>query len=144
MRKTLSVSLLILALGVSAAWADAPAMPRMFANARFVYVTSYSGGEFNPNILPEDRDAIARVESGLQKWGKLTLVLHPEQADIVLAVQSRGSEDVLAVYDAHGSFAGSRLDQTYLWRVMSRGGLQKGEMPLFAQFEQAFSKIANQ
>jgi hypothetical protein len=30
----------------------------------------------------------------------------------------------------------------YLWRVMSRGGLQKGEVPLMSQFENAWSKIA--
>jgi hypothetical protein len=144
MKNIFAISLIVLALGISAVCAEAPAMPRIFANARFVYVTSYDGGELNPNILPEDRDAIARVESGIQKWGKLTLVLRPEQADIILAVESRGSEDVLAAYDAHRSFAGSRPDQTYLWRVMSRSGLQKGEMPLFTEFEQAFAKIANQ
>jgi hypothetical protein len=31
----------------------------------------------------------------------------------------------------------------YLWRVMGRGGLQKGETPLISQFQQAFEKIAN-
>jgi predicted Zn-dependent protease len=107
-----------------------------------VYVTSYDGGQFNPNILPEDRAAISRVEDAIQKWGKLIVVYRAEQADIVLAVQSRPSEDVLAVYDAHARGAGSPPSQTYLWRVMGRGGLQTGEMPLFSQFQKAWNEIA--
>jgi hypothetical protein len=123
-------------VGSAMAAKDAPAMPGILANARFVYVTSYDGGQFNPNILPDDRDAISRVQDSIQKWGKLTLVYRPEDADIVLAVQSRPSEDILAVYDAHST------SETYLWRVMGRSGLQKGETPLATQFQKAFEKIA--
>jgi hypothetical protein len=133
-----AVMVLCLVLAGSAfASKDAPAMPRIFANARFVYVAAYDGDQFDPNLLPEDRAAISRVQDSIQKWGKLTLVYRPQDADIIIAVQSRPSEDVLAVYDA------DRFPQTYLWRVMGRGGLQKGETPLIAQFERAFEKIAN-
>jgi hypothetical protein len=127
----------------AAATGDAPKMPRVLANARFVYVTSYDGGQFNPEILPEDRAAIDRVQTAIQKWGKLTLVYRPQEADVILAVQSRSSEDVLAVYQAHGGDEQSGPSQTFLWRVMGRGGLQKGEMPFFSQFETAWDKIAN-
>jgi hypothetical protein len=123
--------------GAAVAAKDTPAMPKIFANARFVYVTAYDGDQYNPSLLPEDRAAIARVQDTLQKWGKLTLVYRPEDADMVVAVQSRGSEDVLAVYDGHST------SDTYLWRVMGRGGLQKGETPLVTQFQNAFEKIAN-
>jgi hypothetical protein len=99
-----------------------------------VYVTSYDGDQFNPNLLPEDRNAISAVQDEIQKWKKLILVYKPYDADIILRVQSRPSEDVLAVYDAHQD-----SDQ-YLWRVMGRSGLQKGETPLLTQFEQAFEK----
>lgn len=137
-----AVALLSMAMSIAAAWAEnAPEMPRIFANARFVYVTAYDGGQFNPNLLPEDREAIARVQDAIQKWGKLTVVYRPQDADMIIAVQSRPSEDVMAVYDAHGEGAGSRPSQTYLWRVMGRSGLQKGEMPLVSQFEKAFDKI---
>jgi hypothetical protein len=137
------ISLAILAMSVPAmAAAPAPEMPRILANARFVYVTSYDGGQFNPEILPEDRDVVSRVEAGIHKWGKLTLVYRLSEADVIVAVQNRPSEDVLAVYDAHHGFAGSAPSQTYLWRVSARGGLHKGEMPLLSQFEQAWDKIA--
>ena len=38
--------------------ANAPAFPGTLANARYVYVASYDGDQFNPNLLPEDRKAI--------------------------------------------------------------------------------------
>jgi hypothetical protein len=159
-KSTLATALFILALSLAlsalsaantvdtrAAAAKAPQnippMPRIFANARFVYVTAYDGGQFDPNLLPEDRGAIARVQDAVQKWGKLIVVYRPEQADMILAVQSRPSEDVLAVYDAHQGDAASRPSQMFLWRVMARGGLQKGEVPLFAGFEEAFDRIVN-
>ncbi|MFZ0798194.1 MAG: hypothetical protein WB781_13790 [Candidatus Sulfotelmatobacter sp.] len=136
------ISLALATLSTVATAGNVPPMPSTLANARFVYVTAYDGDQFNPQLLAEDRDAIARVQDAIQKWGKLTLVYRPQEADIILAVQSRPSEDVLAVYDAHSGDWGSRPSQAYLWRVMGRGGLQKSEVPLFSQFEKAWDKIA--
>jgi hypothetical protein len=113
-----------------------PPFPGTLLNSRFVYVTSYDGDQFNPNLFPEDRQAIGTVQDAMQKWGKFTLVYEPHQADIVLMVMSRPSEDVLAVYDAHGWPANS----TYLWRMMGRNGLQQGEAPLLTDLEQAFDQ----
>jgi len=140
---TLALSLAMATLSAVAAAENAPQLPRTLANARFVYVTAYDGDQFNPQLLPEDRDAIARVQDAIQKWGKLIVVYRPQDADIILAVESRPSEDVLAVYDAHSGDANSGPSQTYLWRVMGRGGLQKSEMPLLSQFEKAWEKITN-
>jgi hypothetical protein len=114
---------------------DTPPFPGTLVNARFVYVTSYDGDQFDINLLPDDRHAIAAVEDQLQKWGKLTLVYEPGKADIVLVVMSRPSEDVLAVYDAHGW-----PSNQYLWRMMGRAGLQSGETPLLTNLEKAFEK----
>ena len=127
--------------GAARAVGNSPQLPRTLANARFVYVAAYDGDQFDPELLPEDRAAIGRVEDAIQKWGKLTVVYRAQDADIILMVQSRPSEDVLAVYDAHSGDLRSGPSQTYLWRVMGRGGLQKSEIPLFSQFEQAWDKI---
>jgi len=138
--------LLILALatwGIATASENIPQLPRTLANARFIYVAAYDGDQFDFRLLPEDRTAIARVQEAIQKWGKLTLVYRRQDADIILMVQSRPSEDVLAVYDAHSGDAHSEPSQNYLWRVMGRGGLQKSEIPLFSQFEKAWDKITN-
>lgn len=106
--------------------------PNTIRNARYVYVVAYDGDQFDPNLLPEDRDAIVAVENAIQKWGKLTLVYRPDEADVILRVQSRPSEDVLAVYDARSSSA------QYLWRAMGARGLQPGETPLLTKFEKGF------
>src|SRR5437016_13943778 len=115
--------------------ANVPAFPGTLANARYVYVASYDGDQFNRNLLPEDREAISAVQDSIQKWGKLTLVYRPFDADIIILVTSRPSEDLMAVYDAHHSSG------NFLWRVMGRDGLQSGETPLVTQFEKGFESV---
>jgi hypothetical protein len=114
--------------------AKVPAFPGTLANARYVYVTSYDGDQFDPNLFFEDRNAINVVQNAIQNWGKLIIVYQPSQADIIIRVTSRPSEDLLAVYDGHehGNF---------LWRVMGRDGLQSGETPLVSQFEKGFEGV---
>ena len=105
--------------------------PKTLMSARFVYVTSYDGNAFSAYPLPEDRQAIATVQNAIWQWGRYIIVDYPQDADIILAVQSRPSEDVLAVYDAH------IFGTAYLWRAMGRNGLQTGEAPLMTQLQQS-------
>ena len=105
--------------------------PKTLMCARFVYVTSYDGNAFSAYPLPEDRQAIATVQNAISQWGRYIIVDYPQDADIILAVQSRPSEDVLAVYDAH------IFGTAYLWRAMGHNGLQKGEAPLMTQLQQS-------
>ena len=112
-----------------------PAFPGTLVNARYVYVTSYDGDQFNPDLLPEDRQAIGTVQDAMQKWGKFVVVYEPREADIVLMVTSRPTEDILAVYDAHGW-----PDNQYLWRMMGRSGLQPNESPLVTNLEKSFER----
>src|SRR5712692_11679990 len=136
MKRILGILCLLQFMTVAAAASTKiPALPKTLVNARYVYVTSYDGDQFDPNLLPEDRQAISSVQDAIQKWGKFTLVYQPHQADIVLMVTSRPSEDILAVYDAHGWPS----DQ-YLWRMMGRSGLQPSEAPLVTNLEKAFDK----
>ena len=121
-------AILIVVAAISAAAAGpttpkAPAFPGTLANARYVYVASYDGDQFDPNLLPEDRKAISAVQSAIQNWGKLMIVYRP-------------SEDLVAVYDAHLGTSGN-----FLWRVMGRDGLEAGETPLVTQFEQGFESV---
>ena len=138
MKRILGILCLLLFMtAAAAASTKVPALPKTLANARYVYVTSYDGDQFNPNLLPEDRDAIAAVQDAMQKSGKFVIVYRPREADMVLMVQSRPSEDVLAVYDAQGW-----PRNNYLWRVMGRSGLQQNETPLVSQFEKAFEEAS--
>ena len=115
--------------------AKVPAFPGILANARYVYIASYNGDQFDPNLLPEDRDAIGAVQNAIQQWGKLIIVYRPSEADIIILVMSRPSEDVMAVYDAPWPSG------NFLWRVMGRDGLQSGETPLVTQFEKGFESV---
>ena len=141
-RFSLIGAILIVVAAISAAaapnptTANVPAFPGTLANARYVYVASYDGDQFNPNLLPEDQNAIGAVQDAIQNWGKLTLVYQPSQADIIILVTSRPSEDVMAVYDGRQGPNGN-----YLWRVMGRDGLASGETPLVTQFEKGFDSV---
>ena len=113
---------------------NVPAFPGTLVNARYVYITSYDGDQFDPNVLPEDRHAIATVQNAMEKWGKFIIVYEPRQADIVMMVMSRPFEDGLAIYDARGWPGNGQ----YLWRMMGRDGLQASEAPLVTNLEKAF------
>lgn len=145
MRKILGlVCLLLLIPGIALAAPQAQAtgaqpFPKTLINARYVYVTSYDGDQFNPNLLAEDRQAISAVQNAIQQWGRYIVVYRPADADMILVVQSRGSEDVLAVYDARGPHA---MASPYLWRAMGREGLQAGETPLVTQLRQAVEQAS--
>lgn len=140
MRKVLGLFCLLLltVMGAMAApniyQSQTQAFPKILNNARFVYVTSYDGDQFEPNLWPDDRVAIANVQNALEHWGRYVVVYRPEDADMILTVQSRPSEDVLAVYDARVP------GQNYLWRAMGRNGLQKGETPLVTELRDAVEK----
>ena len=141
-RFCLVAALLIVTAAISAGAAsnpntkDVPAFPGTLANARYVYVASYDGDQFDSNLLPEDRDAIGDVQNAIQKWGKLTIVYQPSEADIIILVTSRPSEDLLTLYDAHQG-----PTSNFLRRVMEQGGLQSGETPLVTQFEKGFESV---
>src|ERR1700736_3103655 len=135
-----TVTLILLAISATAApkpsAAKVPVFPGTLANARYVYVASYDGDQFDQSLLPEDRNAINAVQDAIKKWDKLVIVYRPSEADIIILVTSRPSEDLMAVYDAHPWPSGS-----YLWRVMGRNGLQSGETPLVTQFEKGFESV---
>ncbi len=106
-------------------------------NARFVYVTSFDGPQFSGNLLQSDRKAISAVQSAIVETGHYTLVYSPEDADMILAVQSRPSEDLLAVYDAR-----TWPDGEYLWRGMQKNGLT-GDAPLYRQLSAALERAGS-
>jgi hypothetical protein len=115
-----------------------PPFPAVLMLSHYVYVTSYDGDLFDPNLNPEDRRAITAVQDAIQKSAKFTLVYKPEQADMVLVVTGRPTEDVLAAYDAHGWLRNAQ----YLWRMTGRNGLQPSETPLVTNLLTAFDQAA--
>jgi hypothetical protein len=64
-----------------------PVIPAVFDHARYVYVQAVDGDAFNQKLYPEDRQAIADVESGLRYWGRYSLTVDRSQADLVFVVR---------------------------------------------------------
>jgi len=64
-----------------------PSVPAVFAQAQYVYVEAVDGQEFDPNLLPADRIAIADVRDALDKWKRYTLTMERSQADLVFVVR---------------------------------------------------------
>lgn len=136
MRKLIGLALVLFALAgvvLAQSYSNWEALGTL-RNARFVYVTSYDGSQFSRNLLPEDRAAISRVQDAARDWG-YTVVYRPQQADMILAVQSRGSEDVLAVYNSGFS--------NYLWRASQKHGFSAESGSLLDQLKADLDRAKN-
>jgi hypothetical protein len=64
-----------------------PSVPAVFGQARYVYVEAMDGQEFDPNLYPEDRMAIADVRDALEHWHRYILTTQRDQADLVIVVR---------------------------------------------------------
>ena len=95
----LAVALLSVASTLSAK--DKIIMPAVVTNATYVMVTTYDGDVFSPDLLPEDRQAVADVQRAIEKWGRYQLVYAPDEPELILVVRTGRA-------------------------VEARGGLQKG------------------
>jgi hypothetical protein len=62
-------------------------LPETISQARYFYVEAVDGDEFNPRLLPEDREAIADVEKALNKWDRYTLTTRRGDADLIFVVR---------------------------------------------------------
>ncbi len=62
-------------------------VPAVFGQARYVYVEAVDGQEFDPNLYPEDREAIADVRDALTGWKRYTLTTERDQADLIFVVR---------------------------------------------------------
>lgn len=153
---TFSLSLLLLATLVAAK--DKPPMPAIITSATYVLVTTYDGDVFNPNVTPEDRQAVGDVQEALQKWGRYKLVYKRDQADLILvvrtgrAVQVRGGVEVGSRKGPQGSgqslgaeagdpldslsvyIASQGTDSAPLWRGRSDDGFDPPDMKLIREF----------
>jgi hypothetical protein len=62
-------------------------VPAVFQNARYVYAEAEAGDITRPGLYPEDREAIADVQQGIQDWDRYHLVTRREDADLVFIVR---------------------------------------------------------
>jgi hypothetical protein len=62
-------------------------LPAVFNQARYVYVEAVDGQQFDPRLIPEDRQAIADVWNALEKWNRYALVERRDEADLIFVVR---------------------------------------------------------
>lgn len=141
MKWPLAILAILLLVTCTAAVAQQPQpMPKLVADAEYVYVTSYDGPSWRASVLSEDKQAAGDVITALQKWGRYTVVFDPQRADIIIAVQKRPNGDTFAVYQ--GKTPGPK--SIPLWREMNVGGLDSKELPMFTHFQKAVEAAEKQ
>ena len=62
-------------------------LPALFNQATYVYVEAVDGQEFNPRLLPEDRQAISDVYAALSDWKRYVPVIKRDEADLIFVVR---------------------------------------------------------
>jgi len=89
--KSLKVILLLLlllpTLAAAQKKAKKPSIPAVFEHARFVFVEAVNGQEFDRDLDPADRLAVADVRDALHTWGRYTLTVEREKADLIFVVR---------------------------------------------------------
>jgi hypothetical protein len=86
------IAILIPALGVAQKAKKHNDVPAVFETAHSVYVESADGDYSKPGLDAANRRAIEDVQDAVKVWGRYTLAVHPEQADLIFVVRkSRGS-----------------------------------------------------
>jgi hypothetical protein len=71
-------------------------LPAQFDQARYVYVEALDGQQFNPNLYPEDRQAIADVQKALEDWNRYSLTVKRDEAELIFVVRKGRLADVKA------------------------------------------------
>jgi len=102
-----AVALLIPAALTAHAKNKKPSVPAVFGQARYVYVEATDGKEFDPNLNPDDRIAIADVRDALGNWGRYVLTTSRDEADVVIVVRKgRAVGADVDITPHHGTLAG--------------------------------------
>ncbi len=143
-------------------------LPKLVLHARYVLVTTYAGDDLtNPQVTPDDRQAVVNVQNAIKKWGRYALAYRAKDAELILLVRKgrfvevrpgvrvgAGSNtkptigadvptdvgdprDMLALYDASDG-----IDSAPLWRDLMKGGLNPPQMSLVGELRDAVDAAA--
>jgi len=84
-----------------------PSVPAVFGQARYVYVEAIDGQQFDPNLNPDDRIAIADVRDALDSWKRYQLTTSRGEADVVIVVRKgRVAGANIGITPHHGPLQG--------------------------------------
>ena len=146
--------------------------PALLAEARYVALGYDRGDRFvsetdvRADVLSEEREALQRIRSGLEQWGRYVVVVRPDQADLLIAIRKGrlvsvgggvnvggpSSGRVGASPIGTGSMAGAQLSSpddmievferggSLVWRGMKPNGLAGAGPPLWESFQAEVAK----
>jgi hypothetical protein len=164
MMKPLKVMTLFLLLAPTLATVHAKTkkpykLPAVFNQAQYVWVEAVDGQEYDPRLLPEDRQAIGDVYQALNHWGRYVITARRDEAQLIFVVRKgRVAEEDVAAGRRVGLGAGTAvagrselgspddLLEVYmpnpnggqgalLWQRMLAGGLDPPDLALFQQLK---------
>lgn len=175
LRTTLPVALTVIILPPGLSAGSKP-VPTRLAQARYVALGYDLGDRFlseseavaDPDVLPEDRKALAEIRDQIKKWNRYVITPRHAEAELFIAVRTgrrasgtfrvpvggpgRASgtrrslrvefsspDDMLSVYES-----GSGMSDKLLWREQRPGGLSSSSPSLFEEFQSAVESLSKQ
>ena len=144
--------------------------PALLAEARFVALGYDHGAGFvsetdvRQDVLDEEREALQRIRSGLEHWGRYVIVVRPEQADLLIAIRKGrpasfgGGVSIAGPSSGRpgpvgtGPMAGAQVSSpddmievfersgSLVWRGMKTNGLAGAGPPLWESFQAEVAK----
>jgi len=163
---------IVLPSGLSA---GAKQVPARLAQARYVALGYDLGDRFlseseaiaDPDVLPEDRRALAELRDQIEKWNRYVITPRPGQAELLIAIRTgrrvtggfgvpiggpgratgttrrslrielSSPDDMLSVYEPGGGVFGKLL-----WREQRPGGLSNSSASLFEDLRSAVDGLS--
>lgn len=157
-------------LSVGFAWAQAAkskdTLPPILLSSHFVYVEALDGDQFDPHVIPDDRQAIVNVQQAIQNWKRYIITIKRNDAELIVVVRKGRIASVQpGVGIGGGSRTGGRPDAVKvgasgdvgspndllevcilnldgsrtgpIWTRSMKDGLGPPNIPLFQQLKQA-------
>jgi len=80
-------------------------------SSHFVYVEALDGDQFDPHVIPDDRQAIVNVQQAIQKWKRYIITVKRRDAELIFVVRKGRIASVqVGVGIGGGSRTGGRPD----------------------------------
>jgi hypothetical protein len=171
--RTLLLTTALLSFGFACAHAakSKDTLPPILLSSHFVYVEALDGDQFDPHVIPDDRQAIVNVQQAIQNWNRYIITVKRADAELILLVRKGRIASVQpGVGIGGGSESGGRPDVVRggasgdvggpddllevcilnpdgsrtgpIWTHTMKDGLAPPDMPLFQQFKQAVDSAA--
>jgi hypothetical protein len=87
--RTLLLGITLLSFGFACAYASKSkdTLPPILLSSHFVYVEALDGDQFNPHVIPDDRQAIVNVQQAIQNWKRYIITVKRSDAELIFIVR---------------------------------------------------------